>query len=195
MENKKLEQLGIIAANFNNEDDQKLVNEARQHFQNSNSLKDLIFDWISPTRSVIIVNADCDPGNEEGFMLNLKERNLDLGLFVISMAWLKERYPAIKPATEWELTEENVQEKEWCGAVADHIISTEDNFKVIVSYILTENSHITVDGDLDHLLENCPEEELQSIIGKQLISVMPSYQNLETGKGFGEDRWSAKSLN
>jgi hypothetical protein len=199
------EEFGLIEVNFNNEEDLQLDTEtreielnitaAKEHIENANSFSSLIFDWITPTRSVMLVTADNLDGNEEGFIVYFREQKKDLAELVISMAWLKNQFPNILPANEWRMNEDDVEQKEWCAAVADFIVQTDDSLKVIVSYIFANYSHITVNGNLEYILEDCTEEDLESIAGKQLISVMPHFQNRETGEGFGENWWSARSLN
>jgi len=191
-ENQK--QFEVINVSFNDEVKLETLASVKSHYEEASSFEYLLFNWISDSRSILIVNADCDADEQPGFIVILQEAKEDLAQIVISMAWLKAQYPELKSATEYELGEEKVQEKNYCSLVADDTIDPKDSIKIIASFLFTECSNIGIHRGGEWIFEECTEEELAEIAGKQIISVNPHYQDPVTGSGFGENWWVLQEL-
>lgn len=194
MSSSKREQFGVIGTHYCDEVDKRRLACALEHYERSESLQDLIFGWITNERSVTAVNADCDPGEEDGFIIELKEKADVLLQVIVSMNWLRGEFAVIPPATAYDDELEGVTNKEYCDIVADYTNSEEDIMKVMASYLFAEYSQIIFDSGGDWMYDECSEEELKAIEGKQLILVSPFYNNPDTKKGFGEHRWALRSI-
>lgn len=135
----------VIEASFSPEVEPSLRESAEQHYLNCETLQRLIFDWVTCTRSVLVCNAESDPGEEEGFIVQLKDCKEDIAQIVISMEWLRKEYSHIEPATDWEIEEDGCR-KVWSELVCDYLLGEEDNFKIMVSYLLTNYATIYFDS-------------------------------------------------
>jgi len=186
MDENKNEQMGILEVALADSLDSDLRESIVQHYSSSQNLQRLIFDWVKPGRSVVACNADCDPGEEDGFILTLMDKEIEAAEIVVSMNWLRRRYSNIRAATERELPDSEDCVKVWSPVIADFIFSEEDNFNLIISYLFTDYSCVWIDCDDDWIYEMCSEEELATLEGRLLVAVSPHYQHPKTGEGFGE---------
>ena len=193
MNDQKQRSFKVLSATFDSEAEESLKESVQNHFYACSSLQRLIFDWVDTSRSVLVCNADCDPGEEEAFLIMLNQDEVELAQIAVSMNWLREEYPGLSPATDWEFDEDERTKGTWCKVVCDYALSEQDNLKIMASYLLTEYSTISFESPGSWLYEDCFPEELESLQGRSLISVNPHYMNSKTGEGFGENRWALKA--
>lgn len=189
MNHNKREQLGVIEVIFEEVADLGIRKSAEDHFESSKTLEQLIFGWIDDRRSVFVCSAVADAGEEDGFFIYLRVGAEIVSSIVISLAWLREQFPGLKPATETDSDDEMIDEKIWCALVADYALSKKENLKIMASYLLADYSQIYFETAPDWVFQDNTPDELEILDGKRLYSVNPHYMNPETGKGFGENRW------
>lgn len=162
--------------------------EAQKVVESADSIEELVFNWLSPTRSVTLCPcADEETEELEGAFIILVENDDEIGYSVMATGDVKAAYPHLEPISTVDEMDEDGMEK-WFNKRDERVMLNEEHpseFSVTTKKGALEIAlqyAISMVGEANFSYSDFHEElELEPFIVLNTV-----FSSSEEGEGFGE---------
>jgi hypothetical protein len=157
------------------------------HVDLSETLEELIFNWLNDFRTVVCLGGtDDDKNGEPSCFILFESLGEEIGHVNVSYRVLENAFPDAFVIEERSDQQYPLPSKEWNQLLGMELLSKADSMKLCASFILSDNAEVIFNPLGREFTEQLDQFELGDFLGSNsLFSVRALYRNRETLNGFG----------